>query len=295
MKAPARARPHPEGRGAAADVLAPARLHGIDFTSAPSSRKPIVVATGRASGPGLRLERIERIPDFPGFDAFLARPGPWLGVFDLPFGLPREFILAQGWPEDFAAVAGIVAAMGRPALRERFVAYCSPRPAGRKFAHRATDRPAGSSPSMKWVNPPVAWMYESAVPRLLAAGLSMPALAPGDPLRVALEGYPGLLARSFGRLPYKSDERSRQLAAHADVRRRLVDALRQGGLRLGVAVEMDDRQADAMVAEPSADALDAALCLSAAGWAWRRRSRRFGLPADVDPLEGWIVGAEPHP
>lgn len=145
---------------------------------------------------------------------------------------------------------------------------------------------------MKWVNPPVAWMYEAGVPRLLAAGVHMPALVAGDPSRVALEGYPGLLARSFGRLSYKSDERSRQLPAHATVRQRLVDALRTGGLRLGVAVTMDDDQARAMVAEPSADTLDAALCLSAAGWAWQRRARGFGLPADVDPLEGWIVGAE---
>jgi hypothetical protein len=58
---------------------------------------------------------------------------------------------------------------------------------------------------------------------------------------------------------------------------------------------MDDDQARAMVAEPSADALDAALCLSAAGWAWQRRSTGFGLPAAIDPLEGWIVGAQPEP
>lgn len=289
--APGRPGIHATGVPAADDPLEPALLHGVDFTSAPSRRKPIVVASGRPRGRGLRLERIERIADLVGFDAFLARPGPWLGVLDLPFGLPRAFIEAQGWPPDFVRVAAIVAAAGRPALRERFVAYCDARPAGRKFAHRATDRPAGSSPSMKWVNPPVAWMYETAVPRLLAAGVHIPALAPGDPSRVALEGYPGLLARSFGRLSYKSDERSRQSAAHEAVRRRLVDGLRQGTLRLGVPVAMDDAQARELIAEPSADALDAALCLSAAGWAWRRRSARFGLPDDVDPLEGWIVGA----
>jgi hypothetical protein len=267
-------------------------LHGIDFTSSPSRRKPIVVASGRPGGGGVRLERLERIPDLAGFDAFLARPGPWLGVFDLPFGLPRAFIEGQGWPRDYARVAAIVAGQGRPALRRRFVAWCDARPPGRKFAHRATDRPAGSSPSMKWVNPPVAWMYETAVPRLLAAGVHMPALAPGDPARVALEGYPGLLARSFGRLSYKSDGRARQLPAHEAVRRRLVDGLRAGQLRLGVAVSMDDDHAAELVAESSADGLDAAMCLSADGGAWQRRARGFGLPEDVDPLEGWIVGAD---
>src|SRR5690606_983805 len=76
------------------DPLAGALLHGVDFTSAPSRRKPIVVASGRPHANGLRLERIERIVDLAGFEAFLARPGPWLGVFDLPFGLPRPFIEA---------------------------------------------------------------------------------------------------------------------------------------------------------------------------------------------------------
>jgi hypothetical protein len=290
---PRRARAPVDGASPRAhDPLARALLHGVDFTSSPSRRKPIVVASGRPHGRGVRLERIERIPDLAGFEAFLARPGPWLGVFDLPFGLPREFVLDQGWPPDHAAVAAVVAAAGRPALRARFAAYCDARPAGRKFARRATDGPAGSSPSMKWVNPPVAWMYEAGVPRLLAAGVDMPALARGDPSRVALEGYPGLLARSFGRISYKSDERARQSPERESARRRLVEALRAGRLRLGVAVEMDDERADGMAAEPSADALDAALCLSAAGWAWRRRARRFGLPDAVDPLEGWIGGAD---
>jgi hypothetical protein len=41
----------------------------------------------------------------------------------------------------------------------------------------------------------------------------------------------------------------------------------------------------------SGDALDAVLCVALAAWAWRRRASGWGLPADLDPLEGWIVGA----
>ena len=37
------------------------------------------------------------------------------------------------------------------------------------------------------------------------------------------------------------------------------------------------------------DRLDAVLCLVQAAWA--STQPRFGLPADVDPLEGWIVSA----
>ena len=44
---------------------------------------------------------------------------------------------------------------------------------GHKFAHRATDRWAGSSPSMKWVNPPVAYMLHAGVPLLIDAGVAI--------------------------------------------------------------------------------------------------------------------------
>ena len=50
---------------------------------------------------------------------------------------------------------------------------------------------------MKWVNPPVAYMLHEGVPLLIAAGVHMPALHEGDATRVALEAYPGLLAREL--------------------------------------------------------------------------------------------------
>ena len=43
--------------------------------------------------------------------------------------------------------------------------------------------------------------------------------------------------------------------------------------------------------DASGDSLDAVLCAVLAAWAWRRRAEGWGLPADTDPLEGWIVGA----
>ena len=72
-------------------------LYGIDFTSSPSARKPITVARGKVvANRGLVLEGIERFPSWDGFEAFLNRPGPWLGAFDFPFGLPRESVLEHG-------------------------------------------------------------------------------------------------------------------------------------------------------------------------------------------------------
>jgi hypothetical protein len=46
-----------------------------------------------------------------------------------------------------------------------------------------------------------------------------------------------------------------------------------------------------LIEEPGADQLDAVLGLVLAAWAWNRRDQHWGLPVDLDPLEGWIVGA----
>ena len=268
----------------------PTALLGVDFTSAPTRRKPITVAHGRRDGALLRLARIEALPDFAAFDALLARPGPWLGVFDLPFGLPRELVESLGWPREWPALMRHYAALDRAAIRATFAAFCAARPAGAKFAHRACDGPAGSSPSMKWVNPPVAYMLHAGAPRLVEAGVTLAGLHAGDPQRVALEGYPGLLARELiGTRSYKSDERARQTPERLIARKDLVDALEQGRTRLGLRLKLSHAQRDELVADASGDRLDAVLCLVQAAWALGQPG--YGLPADLDPLEGWIVSA----
>ncbi len=159
-------------------------LLGCDFTSAPTRRKPIVLAVGRAERGRVVLGGIERFESLDAWAERLRAPGPWVGGFDLPFGLPRELVQALGWPLDWRGCMSHYAALPRAAIREAFAAFCQARPAGGKFAHRATDGPAGSSPSMKWVNPPVAFMMHAGVPRLIAAGVHLPGLLDGDPQRV---------------------------------------------------------------------------------------------------------------
>lgn len=265
-------------------------LLGIDFTSAPTRRKPITVARGTMTGARLALQRVDALADFAAFEALLAEPGPWLGAFDFPFGLPRELVETLGWPREWPALIRHYAAMERPAIRERFAAFCDARPAGRKFAHRACDGPAGSSPSMKWVNPPVAFMLHAGAPRLLAAGAHLPGLHEGDRSRTALEAYPGLLARELiGTRSYKSDERAKQTAERLIARKDLIEALEQGRTRLGVRLALSHAQRDALADDASGDRLDAVLCLVQAAWA--SRQPQFGLPLQVDPLEGWIVSA----
>ncbi|MBS0435420.1 MAG: DUF429 domain-containing protein [Proteobacteria bacterium] len=267
-----------------------ATLAGIDFTSRPTRRKPITVAIGQSDGAGVRLARLEHHVSFESFAAWLRAPGPWLGAFDFPFGLPRELVEALGWPREWRALMAFYASLSREQIRATFAAFCDARPAGRKFAHRACDVPAGSSPSMKWVNPPVAYMLHEGVPLLIAAGVHMPALHQGDATRVALEAYPGLLARELiGARSYKSDAAAKQTAERLIARKDLIEALEQGRTRLGLRLRLSHAQRDALVADASGDELDAVLCLVQAAWAAREPG--YGLPVQIDPLEGWIVSA----
>jgi hypothetical protein len=179
--------------------------------------------------------------------------------------------------------------LSRAELRATFKAFCDARPPGNKFAHRATDYPAGSSPSMKWVNPPVAYMLHAGVPQLLDAGVSLYQLHPGDPQRIAFEGYPGMVARDITRKSYKNDQRTLQTPERQAVRATIVDALEQGAHRWGIRLAAGSHR-DALIADGSADLLDATLCAILAAWAWQRRDAGYGLP-QFDALEGWIVGA----
>jgi Protein of unknown function (DUF429) len=265
------------------------QIIGVDFTSAPRRAKPITVAHCLAEGEDLRVERLCSHPDWASYEHWLAQPGPWIAAFDFPFGLSRELVAHLGWPQEWAALVRHCAMLERAELRATFKAFCDARPVGNKFAHRLTDGPAGSSPSMKWVNPPVAYMFHEGTRRLLQAGVTVYGLHAGDPQRIALEGYPGLIARAVTRASYKSDERARQTPARRDARAQILGALRDGSHPFGIRLRVKPALAACLLDDPTADLLDAVLCAVAAAWAARRP--RFGMPERMDPVEGWTAGA----
>lgn len=270
-------------------------LLGCDFSSSPSRRKAIVMALGERRGSRVVLARLQRFETLSDFGRWLAEPRCWVGGFDLPFGLPRDLVQQLGWPLQWQACMRHYQSLTRAQIREAFVGFCAARPVGGKFAHRATDGPAGSSPSMQWVNPPVAYMLHAGVPLLLDAGVHLPGLHAGDPQRVALEAYPGLLAREvLGRRSYKSDARAQQTPERLLARKDLITALEQGHTRLDLQLKLTHAQRDALADDASGDSLDAVLCLVQAAWAERVHAAggaMYGLPAGMDPLEGWIVTA----
>jgi hypothetical protein len=267
-------------------------LVGCDFSSTPTRRKPILLAFGSEAGGRVQLERLEKLESLEAFAAWLRTPQAWIAGFDFPFGLPRELVEHLGWPTDWRGCMQHYASLSRPQIRDTFAAYCDARPAGAKFAHRRFDKLAGSSPSMKWVNPPVAYMLHAAIPLLLEAGVHIPGLHAGDPQRVALEAYPGLLARELiDRRSYKSDEKAKQTPERLIARKDVITALEQGRTRLGLRLKLTHAQHDALVHDASGDSLDAVLCLVQAAWAARHGAPSYGLSEDLDPLEGWIVSA----
>lgn len=272
-------------------------LFGCDFSSAPTARKPIVVAVGELQEDGrVALTGLRRFASLDAWGDWLRDTPAWVGGFDFPFSLPRELVEHLGWPLQWEALMLHYAGLSRAQIRDTFAAFCAARPVGGKFAHRAADLPAGSSPSMKWVNPPVAYMLHAGVPRLLASDARIPGLHPGSRQdRIALEAYPGLLARELiGRRSYKSDDRRKQTPERLAARTDLLAALEAGTSRLGLRLWVTAPQRAELLADARGDDIDAVLCLLQAAWGLQRAGSAgagHGLPEGFDTLEGWIVTA----
>jgi hypothetical protein len=264
------------------------RVIGCDFTSRPSRRKPITFVTCTLAGDLLSFEKLEEFASFEGFEAALARKGPWVAGFDFPFGHARKFIEGIGWPADWPSRADHLASMARAEYRRALEAYKAPRPFGDREHARGFEAGTGAASPQKLYGVPVALMLFEGVPRLRRAGLSLPGLCPGDAARIAVEAYPGVLARCLiGRRPYKSDDKNKATSDRLEARRDILAALRGNDLRRthGLCVS-----APGDLSEPAtADALDALLAAVQAAWAVREVLPFPGRLRALDPVEGWIA------
>jgi len=300
-------------------------LLGVDFSCAPGPRKPITVAVGERRGPVLRLRGLHELRSLDDFAAFLQGgpphgPASWLGGFDFPFGLPRLFVdaLRHNPPPNWPSLPGLDTSYPAAALCKALHASCGDRqglqrlidgwgtdwgvgtrPA--RLPHRRADL---SLPGLSSTSPlqtryvPVGKMYFEGMPRLLAAGAQLPGLMPpaaSPPVRIALEAYPALLAHELlGPVSYKNDAPGSPTPERLLARLSLVDALVQGRSRLGVRLQISDAVREQLAQDALGDRLDAVLCLMQAAWADGQDAKGapcFGLPADVDPVEGWILTA----
>jgi hypothetical protein len=265
------------------------RVLGVDFTSQPRRGKPLTVAEGTVEGDVLTVTEVRELPGFAVYDAVLGSPGPWVAAVDHPFGLPRGFVAAAGWPLDWAGLVAHVAAAGKAAFREAVADFTAPRPAGHKYVRRRTEEllPFAASP-LNLVNPPVGLMFLTGAPRLLAAGCTvLPCRPDGDPGRIAVEGYPAAVVRALvGREPYK-DGGWRSGRARAAI----LDGLEQRlpATAYGLHLALPEPHRTNALLDGRGDLLDAVLCAVQAAWAARRPQGDHGVPATADPLEGWIA------
>ena len=267
------------------------KIHGIDFTSAPRSKKAITYAQCRLSPEGLVLEGLGCLTSFEEFENFLRQPGPWVAGLDFPFGQPRTLIENLGWPQTWHGYISLLARLTKSQFTDILTNYCSSRNRGDKHHFRLTDRLARARSPMMLYRVPVAKMFFEGAPRLWKAGVSVqPCLAREDP-RLVVEAYPALVARRWiVHRSYKSDTAKQQTAESQAARKNMIRGLRMDAkMHFGFDVHFSDEHANVFARDGSGDQLDAFLCAIQAAWAYSQRDQNFGIPKDCDPLEGWIV------
>ena len=231
------------------------KIVGIDFTSRPKKAKPLTCQICNFDGDILRADRLIEWASFDGFETFLNSEGPWVAGIDFPFGLARRFIENIGWPREW-----------------------------RGYVEHA----ASSISPQKLNGVPVGLMFFEGTPRLLQAGVTVPGMIDGDPKRIVVEAYPGVLAkRLIGRRSYKQDDPKKQSEEQKAARLELLGKILNNDCYndYGFAVEAPLDHAR----DPTGDRLDALFCAMQAAWSWCRRDGKFGSPTLLDPLEGWIA------
>lgn len=263
-------------------------VYGIDFTSRPKRSKPVTCLACVLEGNQLHAGELTEWHTFGAFEEALKRPGPWIAGIDFPFGLSRRFIENTGWPDTWGGYVAHVKRLGRSGFREALDNYRAKRLPGDKEHRRKTDVAAGSTSPQKLYGTPVGLMFCEGAPRLQDAGVMIPGLQQGDPDRVVVEAYPGVMARGLiGRRGYKQDTKAKQTQEQRQAREDLLEMMTSGGILEDYGVQVDAPRS--LADDPGADHLDALLCAVQAAWAWTQRESGFGAPNPLDPLEGWIA------
>ena len=275
-------------------------VRGIDFTSRPTAKKPIVCIECWLTDNVLRP--IDGNPwhyfqDFKQFEMFLSVPSPsgveWIAGVDFPIGLPLRFIENMDWPKNWVDYIDMhVAPLSRQVWRDILDNYKSPRQYGDREHLRRTDEIAGSVSAQKQYGVPVAMMFFEGVPLLRKAGVMIPGLQQGCPERVVVEAYPGVAVRNLlgEKVSYKSDVKGSQTPARLVARRAILDALVERGSAEPYWIEVQGTEDQGVVTEDATgDHLDALLCAVQAAWSWRNGPPNFGLPAPICPTEGCIA------
>jgi hypothetical protein len=268
------------------------KIFGVDFTSAPSRKKPITSAACDLHETLLTVNDCLNLPSFAEFDAFLHSSGPWVAALDFPFGQPRKLISNLGWPQTWEGYIQTISSMGKILFEDTLTHYQASRPPGDKQHLRVTDAQARARSPMMLHRVPAGKMFFQGATRLFASNVSVLPCRPTTDDRIVVEGYPALVARKWiGKRSYKSDEQSKQTEDHLTARQHLMHKLRSPELlaNYGITLDVSDAMANTLIQDPTGDSLDAVLCAIQAAWSYTQRDDNFGILPNCNSDEGWIV------
>jgi len=268
------------------------KIIGIDFTSTPTKTKPIICAQARLVDRMLNIQGLDELVSFSGFEDLLSAMGPWVAGMDFPFGQSRRFIANMGWPQNWEEYVALVSAMDRDEFVHVLEVYKADRPYGDKEHKRAIDQQAGSISPQKLYGVPVGKMFFEGAPRLLNSPASIVPMRMKTDSRLIIEAYPSMIARRFiNRRSYKNDTAAKQTEALREARRDILSGIHSAGFReiYGFDLSLSDAISKICIEDATGDRLDAVLCCIQATWAWMHREQGYGVPSDVDTVEGWIT------
>lgn len=250
------------------------RVYGVDFTSAPTNKKPIVVAECETE-PELRLIKFLQFTRLAEFGAWLQEFQGTVGV-DAPFGFPKEFRDAIGLSGTWKEQSSQIEALGLQRLVQIASEFRSSRPEGKKEPRRQTEIVTKAFSSMKMYQPPVGRMATRIIPLLARSGASVFPVRENKSGRMIFEIYCSPFARSVvGRQPYKNR------AGTAEIRSRILSSL---------PMSVDNAQRKQVLDDDEGDFLDSLIgCYEAVLAEKKLASGALVLPTDVDRIEGWIV------
>ena len=267
------------------------KIFGIDFTSAPSRKKPITIAESRLTSGNLTVQKIHVLVDFNEFENFLKQKGPWIAGIDFPLGLPGAFLSTLGLPHDWKSYVQKLTRRPRSEFEKKIKQFKSKHSSPYKEPLRFTDIIASAQSPLKLVNPPVAKMFYEGSKIFLKSGVSLLPCHPKKTNKIALETYPALVARRFAQ-SYKSE--SNDTPQKKSARKKIISGILGSDLKdeFGFSVTIEDPLKKELEKGSQGDSLDAVLCSLQAAWAGLQGKPDYGIPntrKNLTRSEGWII------